>query len=180
MDEDLVERLRRGDGRAFDQVFARYRPRLYGFLARLSGQPALAEDLLQETFLRLARHAPKLAPGTRLEAWLFTVARNLYLSHRRWALLDLARSSELMMWSRLAPPLASPLAQATADQELAALEQALAELPLVYREVLLLVGVEGMEPANAASVLGVSGAALRQRLSRARAMLRELMEDRDK
>jgi RNA polymerase sigma-70 factor (ECF subfamily) len=174
---DLVERLRRGDERAFDWVFDHYRPRLFGFLARLSGHRALAEDLLQETFLRLARHAPNLAPDTRLDAWLFTVARNLYASHRRWALLDIERLSEIRLWSMLAPPPPSPLAQAASEEELGALENALARLPLAHREILLLVGIEGMTPAEAATVLGLSNDAARQRLSRARAMLRELLEE---
>jgi RNA polymerase sigma-70 factor (ECF subfamily) len=174
--DELVEGLRRGDARAFDQAFMRFRPRIYGFLARLTGHPALAEDLLQETFVRLARHAPTLAVDTRLEAWLFTVARNLYLSHRRWALLDLERLSELRLWSMLAPPPESPLAHAANDQELALLEQAIASLPLTYREVILLVGVEGMSPSEAATILGTNGAAVRQRLARARARMSDLME----
>jgi RNA polymerase sigma factor (sigma-70 family) len=110
---------------------------------------------------------------------LFTVARNLYLSHRRWALLDLERLSELRLWSMLAPPPESPLAHAATDERLALLEQAIAALPLAYREVILLVGVEGMSPSEAATVLGSNGAAVRQRLARARAMLRELLDDHE-
>jgi RNA polymerase sigma-70 factor (ECF subfamily) len=166
-----VARLREGDASAFDEVYSAYRPRLYGFLTRLTKQPALADDLVQETFLRLARHAARLEADSRLEAWLFTVARNLFISQRRWALLDLARVGEARLWAKLAPPVPSPFASAAASETQSRLEVAIAALPLAYREVVLLVAVEGLAPSDAAQVMGLSAAATRQRLKRARAMI---------
>ena len=72
-----VDGLRRGDPAAFDSVFAAYRRRLYGYLVRMTRRKDVAEDLLQETFLRLAQHARRLEATTRLGAWLFTVAHRL-------------------------------------------------------------------------------------------------------
>jgi RNA polymerase sigma-70 factor (ECF subfamily) len=175
-ESELVERLRRGDGDAFDRVYERSRARLFGFLARLSGDPALAEDLLQETFLRLARHAPELSADTRLDAWLFRVARNLFISHRRWAMLDAARVAELELWRAIAPEAPSPFGLAAGNETQRRLELALAALPLAQREVLLLVAVDGMSPTDAAEVLGVPAATVRQRLLRARGMLRGEIE----
>src|SRR4051794_3834787 len=86
-----LEGLKRGDPAAFDRVYAQLRPGLHAFLLRMVGQPALAEDLLQETWMRLARHASRLADDTNLRAWLFTVATHLCRSHRRWRVLDLER-----------------------------------------------------------------------------------------
>lgn len=63
--------------------YAACRPRVFGFLARLAGRKDLAEDLLQETFLRLAARGDGLAADTRLLPWLLTVARNLYVSDYR-------------------------------------------------------------------------------------------------
>ena len=71
----------------------------------------------------------------------------------------------------------SPFEETAATEFERQLETALAELPLAHREVLLLVGVEGLRPAEAAVVCGVSPEALRQRLSRARALLAERLED---
>src|SRR6478672_6568524 len=92
MDRDdersLLARLRAGDTAAFDEVYDAYRPRVFAFLLRMSRNRTLAEDLLDETWLRLVRHATRLLPDTRLGAWLFTVERNLYWSHRRDALLE--------------------------------------------------------------------------------------------
>jgi RNA polymerase sigma-70 factor (ECF subfamily) len=172
----LVRALRAGESRAFDAVYARHRARVFSFLLRLSGRRDVAEDLLQETFLRLATHAPALAPDTVLAAWLFTVARNLWRSHRRWRLLDAARLRELGLWPGSHDAAPGPLALAEAAQTNARLEGALAALPETYREVLLLVAVERLEPQQAAAVLGLRDDALRQRLSRARAMLADALE----
>jgi RNA polymerase sigma-70 factor (ECF subfamily) len=170
-DEEIVAGLRRGRPGAFDAAYGRYRARIYAFLVRLSGDRALAEDLLQECWLRLARHAAELDEDTRLGPWLYTVARNLFLSHRRWALLDLERLAELRLWRAVRAEPASPFEHLAAGETERRLESAIAALPLPYREVLLLVAVERLEPADAAAVLGLTAEALRQRLARARAMI---------
>src|SRR5690242_5312949 len=90
-EQRLVAGLRSGDAVAFDRVYATFHPRVYGFLLRLSGRRDTAEDLAQETWLRLARAAPGLRPDTTLKPLIFTIARNAFLSHRRWAMLDLSR-----------------------------------------------------------------------------------------
>ncbi|HTM20133.1 MAG TPA: RNA polymerase sigma factor, partial [Kofleriaceae bacterium] len=166
-DADLIARLQAGETAAFDQAYETWRPRVYGFLVRLTGRRDLAEDLLQETWLRLARHSHRLREDTRLGPWLFTVARNLHTSHRRWSLADLVRRE------RVDPPAepASPFEQTAAAQTRRRLEEALAALPLPYREVLLLIAVERLEHDDAAAVLGLSAVALRKRLSRARGLL---------
>ncbi len=172
-DRPLVDALRRGDGAAFDAVYARYRARILGFLLRLSGRRDVAEDLFQETWVKLARHAPRLQEDTDLAAWLFRVARNAYVSHRRWSMLDVSRLLSIEEDALPAPRTSDAEARTDAARAVARLERALASLPPASREVLLLVGVEGFEQDQAASVLGISYEALRQRLSRARAQLAE-------
>src|SRR3954462_14812758 len=92
----LVARLSAGDTAAFDEVYEAYRPRVFAFLLRMTRNRALAEDLLDDTWLRLVRHASRLLPDTRLGPWLFTVARNLYWSHRRDLLVEETAASELL------------------------------------------------------------------------------------
>ncbi len=179
MDRDselaLIARLRNGDRAAFDAVFDAFHGRLFTFLARLSRRRDLAEDLLEETWLRLVAHADRLEPDTRLAAWLYTVARNLYVSYCRSRSLDESSAADLIAIWPLAAPSPSPFELAAASELERRLEQALARLPARYREVLLLVAVEGFTPAEAAVVCGISGEALRQRLLRARgALAREL------
>jgi len=69
----LVRRVRDGDRDAFDEVHALFNARLFGFLARLSRSRDVAEDLLEETWLRLVTHAERLDADTRLGPWLFRV-----------------------------------------------------------------------------------------------------------
>jgi RNA polymerase sigma-70 factor (ECF subfamily) len=175
-DTALVARLCAGDGRAFDEVYNGYRPRIFAFLARLSGRRELAEDLTQETFLRLVRFAPRLAEDTRLKVWLYTVARNLYVSHVRWAFVDMDRTLALGRWALSEELEPSPFDMAAASELERNLERALATLPLASREVLVLVAVERLPSDDAARILMLTPETLRQRLSRARKQLAEALE----
>jgi RNA polymerase sigma factor (sigma-70 family) len=165
----------KGDAASFDLIYERYRPGLFAFLARMCGKRELAEDLLQETWLKFARQAFSLPANTDLGAWLFTVARNVLRSHRRWQVVDLERVRQLLFLP--AQERTSPFEAVAATQGQAALERALAGLSSSDREVLLLVGVEGLSPAQAGVVLGLKPDVLRQRLSRARARLAAALGD---
>jgi RNA polymerase sigma-70 factor (ECF subfamily) len=172
----LVEALRQGDTAAFDAVYDAWRPRVFGFLVRLSRQRTLAEDLLDEVWLRLVAHARTLRPDTRLGAWLYTVARNLYWSHRRSSLLEESLDPSVLRLWPCPESWPSPFDLAAVTEMEGRVERALAALPAQHREVLLLVVHEGLTPAEAASVCGVTPEAMRQRLSRARTALAEEME----
>jgi len=173
-ERSIVRRLREGDPAAFDAVYDEYRARLFSFLVRLSRRRDLAEDLVEETWLRLATSARRLRPDTRLGPWLFTVARNLYFSACRSRLLEETCACLIGLWpaASLRP---SPFEEATASELERRIERALAALPVRDREVLLLIGGEGYTAAEAAAICGVTSDTLRQRLSRARTRLgREL------
>lgn len=167
----LVARLKTGDPAAFEAVFEAYRPRLFSFLVRLSRRRDVAEDLLEETWLRLVGRVATLADEACLGPWLFAVARNLYFSWRRSRAVDEARTGELdPSWP--APERGDSPFEAAARAELERrVEAALGRLSLRDREVLLLVGVEGMTPSEAAEVCGVPAVTLRARLHRARERL---------
>ena len=160
-DREAAELLRKRDARGFDLIYARYADRIFGFLVRLSRSHSLAEDLFQFTFLRLAEHGSRLKPDSDLRAWLFAVARNAYYSHTR------VRTVEAL-------PLeyeAAVESDAELRLELTELERALAVLEPSDRELLLLVGVEGMSALEVATVLEIDRVAVRKRLSRARERL---------
>jgi RNA polymerase sigma-70 factor, ECF subfamily len=121
-----------------------------------------------------ANHAT-LQPETRLAPWLFTVARNLHVTWcRSRAVEESAADLTLGLW----PPArtASPFEETAANELERRLETALASLPTTYREVLLLVALEGLEPSEAAAICGISGPACRQRLKRARDLLAKRLE----
>ena len=139
-----MEGLRGGDPEIFDEVYEAYRGRVFGYLLRMSRDRALAEDLLQETWLRVAKSAARLAEDTRLEPWLFRIAHNLFVSHRRWAALDMARITALSAAPRGRAAPSTPFEATSAHDLQRRLESAFSRLALRHREILALVGVEGL------------------------------------
>jgi len=172
----LVERVRAGDTAAFDDVHAAFNARLFGFLARLTRSRDVAEDLLEETWLRFVTHADQLRADTRLAPWLFTVARNVHITWCRARAVETRTAATLDLWPSPAAA-ASPFEQAATSELERRIERALASLPDDAREVLLLVGVEGLTPSEAAAGCGVTPEAMRQRLKRARASLARRLDD---
>lgn len=171
----LVARLTRADCGAFDELYTAFHPRLFTFLARLSRRREVAEDLVEETWLRVVAHAPRLRTDTRLAPWLFTIARNLYVSYCRSRALDYDALAGVHLWS--APPSGpTPFEVAAAGELQQRVDAALATLPAPCREVLLLVAVEGLTPAEAAVVCGVTQETMRQRLKRARDLLAKRLD----
>ncbi|NUR55349.1 MAG: RNA polymerase sigma factor [Acidobacteria bacterium] len=173
----LVARLRAGDAAAFDDVIGRFHAPLFNFLARLSRRRDLAEDLLEETWLRLVARAPALREDTRLGPWLFTVARNLYASYCRSRLVEDSHVASLIGLWPCGTPQPSPFESAAATESERRIEAALAALPVLAREALLLVGVQGLSITEASEACGISPEAMRQRISRARALLTRRLDD---
>lgn len=175
-DREIVRRLQAGEPAAFDAVYDTYHARLVGFLARLARSREIGEDLAEETWVRLVSHAGRLRPETALGPWLFTVARNLYVSYCRSRLIEQSYAPALMGFWPSGTERSSPFEEAAASEMGRRIEAALAALPARYREALLLVAVEGMKPAEAAIVCGTTPEAMRQRLSRARALVSRRLE----
>ena len=173
----LVEGLRSGDRAAFDRVYEAFRAPLFSFLLRLSRRRTVAEDLLDETWLRFVANARSLRPDTNLAAWLFTVARNRYRSYRRACILEEALDPGQLGFWPAAESWPSPYEAAVGEETERRLELALAALPARHRETLLLVAGAGLTPQDAAVVCGVTPEAFRQRLARARAALAEQLAE---
>lgn len=173
----LVARLRTGDPAAFEAVHEAFNGRLFNFLARLSNKRDVGEDLLEETWLRLVKHARRLRPDTRLGPWLFTVARHVHASYCRSRLLEDSHGGGLIgLWPHGRPG-PSPFEALEAGETGRRLATALASLPLGYREALLLVLVQGLRHSEAAEMCGVTTEAMRQRVSRGRALLARRLTD---
>ena len=174
----LVGRLRAGDSSAFDEVYVGFNSRLLSFLTRMAGNRSVAEDLLEETWLRLVSSAENLLSDTHLGPWLFTVARNLYVSYCRSRVRETAYTDDLvLLWPGELPR--TPFDSASFKEFEERLEAAIACLPPIYREAILLVGVEQLRPADAARVCGITPESLRQRVKRARDLISGLLEKQD-
>jgi RNA polymerase sigma-70 factor (ECF subfamily) len=152
--------------RRFERLFDRHRRPLLGYALRRVDDPADAADVLAETFLIAWRRLAAVPSGEGERPWLLAVARRVLANQRRGA----ARRDGLS--ERLGQELAVGLPQVMPCWERDLLRAALAQLSDDDREVVLLAGWEGLEPAQIATVLGIRGVTARSRLHRARRRLR--------
>ena len=173
-DADLVLRLRQQAPGAFDELYLRYREPIWRFLHRLCGRREIAEDLFQDTWLAAARNAHRLREDSQLLPWLYTIARNKHRNAVRFRFLDRRRREGAL--AEPAPRPAEPDAETETRRYAAKVARALADLPEAYREVLLLILVEGLSTDAVARVLGIREDAVRKRLSRARAELAQKLD----
>jgi RNA polymerase sigma factor (sigma-70 family) len=170
-DRDLVLLLRQRRPGAFDEVFRRYKDRIWRFLVNLTGRTDRAEDLFQETWLAAARNAHNLRVDSLLGPWLFTIARNKHRNGLRSSLYEQNKHAALKVDPAQTPTACPPDEGAHVRQVAARVANALAGLPVVHREALLLSVQEGLDIQQMAAVLGLREDAVRKRLSRARAEL---------
>jgi len=146
-------------------LFAQYSDRLVRYLSGVSGEREAARDLTQEVFLRISRSPIPVAPEDQLAGWLFKIARNVAIDHHR----QRRRRPETDLGS-------VPEATRDAQQEMAiALQQALATLPDLDRDVFLLREVSGLSREEIASACDLTVDAVRSRIHRARLELRAVL-----
>lgn len=145
-------------------------PRLRRYARALTRDAARADDLVQSCLLRALAKSHLWEPGTDLRAWLFTILHNQHVNDVRRAV----REGINVPVEDVAPVLTVPSTQG-ATLQLRDLDRALGQLPEEQRQVLLLVGLEGMRYEEVAAVLDVPVGTIRSRLSRGREMLRQLM-----
>ena len=146
-------------------------PRLRRYARALTRRADRADDLVQETLVRAIAKSDLWEAGTDIRAWLFTIMHNQHVNMVRRAMLDEATVDIEQMSSSLVA-----ITDPTASRQLRELDTALARLPADQREVILLVGLEGMSYEAAAQILDVPVGTVRSRLSRGRDALRQLMD----
>jgi RNA polymerase sigma-70 factor, ECF subfamily len=172
-----MERYARGEDAAFQELYRRGAPRLRGFLLRLSGDAALADDLAQEAFLRVHRARGSFAPGAAALPWIFAIARNVFLDHARHphvrrAAGDAHGGTGGSPPEREAPPDTQGDEALLGSEMLAIVRATLARLPVLQREAFILLRFEGLSVNEAAQVLGATEGAVKIRAFRAYEALR--------
>lgn len=145
-------------------------PALRRFARALVGHPERADDLVQDTLERALTRLDSYTPGTNMRAWLFTILRNAHINELRRARTTTAPDETL---EALSPPVPAGQEHGLAMRDL---HRALAQLTPEMREVLLLIGLEGMSYEEAADVLGAKVGTVKSRLCRGREALRRLMD----
>jgi RNA polymerase sigma-70 factor (ECF subfamily) len=175
---ELLEAARAGSGEALEALLERHEARLYRFARRLCRHREDAEDVLQESLLAAARGIPGFRGASSLGTWLYTIARSFCIKKRRrsvFAPAEVSLDTEASAARGVADPARRPDEALEASRLEAALERAIAALDRPYREVLLLRDVEGLPAAEVARVTGLSVAAVKPRLHRARGRIRDAL-----
>jgi RNA polymerase sigma-70 factor (ECF subfamily) len=173
-DEDLLDRLRRGDPRAFEALVIAYQHRVFGVALRMLRNRAEAEEVAQEVFLRVHRAIADFRGEAKLSTWLHAIASRLCLNRLATGERRAVREGEEAL-ERLRAD-ADPAAHVERAELEAALQRAIDELPGERRIVVVLRDVEGLAYEEIAEVLELPLNTVRSRLHRARMDLKEKLE----
>lgn len=173
----LVERCRRGELGAFEEIYRAHSSRLYGLVLRMVGNPSDAEDLLQEIFLSAHRKLDGFRGDSALGTWLYRLATNQCLDHLR---SKSARAGQLTDALDDEPAMPDARSRGIAEETVARmdLERALAQLPAGCRAAFLLYDVEGLEHREVADALGIAEGTSKSQVHKARLKLRALLGGR--
>ena len=148
-------------------------PHLRAFAISLTGKIDQADDLVQEAIMRGLSHLDSFTPGTDLQAWLFTILRNLFYTSLR------KRRREVEDPDGVIAGMLSTAPEQHGRLDLNDLRTALGKLSVEQREALLLVGAEGMSYEEAAAICEVNIGTIKSRINRARTRLAELLDVAD-
>jgi RNA polymerase sigma-70 factor (ECF subfamily) len=185
-DEALMLRYRDGDVRAFETLVIRHRKPVYNFILRFVRDSAQAEDVLQETFLRLVKSAEGYERQAKFTTWLYTIARNLCVDasrrgkHRRTTSLDAPAGGDedgAPLVDLVADGSAGVDRKAIGHELQARLRQAIGSLPEEQREIFLLREVADLQFNEIAAIVGCPENTVKSRMRYALEKLREALEE---
>lgn len=187
-DEELIDRIIAGRGELLEELISRYEDRVYALAFRMTGNRQDAEDVLQDTFLNVVRSLGGFRGGSSFSTWLYRIATNAALTRLRqlkrrnmgeeefldgvYSLKQTAAGNTMLTDWSLEPE------NRLLDREARTMmDQAIGELPEIYRAVFVLRDVEGLPAAEVADILELSVPAVKSRLHRARLYLRNRLSD---
>jgi RNA polymerase sigma-70 factor, ECF subfamily len=170
----LLERLRAGEPRAFEELVIAYQHRVFGVALRMLGSRAEAEEIAQEVFVRAHRAVRDFRGEARLGTWLYGIASRLCLNRLASPDRRVARGDAAL--ADIAASTPDPAAAAERAELDAALHSAIAELPDERRLVVILRDVEGLSYEQIAEALALDPGTVRSRLHRARMQLKDKLE----
>jgi len=183
---EFIERLKRGDAGAFEELIAERSGEIYGLLFRLSENAEEARDLTQETFLRAFQSIGNFRGEADLRTWIYRIAINQARNRWRWwrrrrreatvSLDETPGNSERTLLARLASDSDNPEQQALARERELALRAGLQQIRRAYRETVILRDIEGFSYEEIATTLAINIGTVKSRLARGRQELREKLE----
>ena len=170
-DAQLIAACRRGEARAMEMLYHQYKRRVFGMAHRIVGASD-AEEVAQEVFVRVFRALASFRGDSALSTWIYRLTVNASLSH----LAKRGRRQEVADDGIMEQMPAAPVAER--DPKLAArIETALGQLPAGYRAILVLHDVEGLSHEECAAILECRIGTCKSQLHKARARMRELLQD---
>lgn len=179
-DEECMGRLQAGDDAALAPLMHRWEGPVKRFIFRLVGNTAEAEDLAQEVFVRIYAKRANYRPGAKFSTWCFSIAANQAKNRLRW--WKRRPTLSLNAWTEAGGETADESSlgtqassQAVRDEQVAAVQQAIAGLPLDLRTALVLFEYEQQSMTEIAAVLNCTPKAVENRLYRARQKLKEAL-----
>lgn len=182
-DSDLMSRLAAGEDLALNTLMTRWSARVSSFLFRMTGRREVAEDLAQETFVKLYQARSRYKPQGNFSTWLFAIAANLARNHHRWkqrhpmVSLDALEPAGSTACAEPTDPNPSPGETAITREVSAAVQRAILSLAPDLREALTLFIYEGLGYAEIAQLSRCSAKAVETRIYRARQILKEQLKD---
>jgi RNA polymerase sigma-70 factor (ECF subfamily) len=175
-----MQRLARGHEAALNDLMERHAQPIFHFLYRMLGNEDDANDLAQESFVRVFQNRANFKPESRFSTWLYTIAGNLARNHYRWrsrhpnVSLDAATSEDDATLADVLPSAdATPGEAATKTERAQAVREAVDNLPPEMREAIILCEWEELSVNDAAQALNTTPKAVESRLYRARKLLRD-------
>lgn len=178
-DTALLDLARSGDRKALEELLVRHERRVYRFGLKMCRDPEDAKDVLQETLLAVARTVKDFRGSSSVSTWLYTIARSFCIKKRRRSKFAPAEEESLEAGGpgeealQVVEPSRGPEDELAGRQVEAALEDAIARLDPMYREVLVLRDIEGLTAPEVGEIMGLTVEAVKSRLHRARVAVRE-------
>jgi RNA polymerase sigma-70 factor (ECF subfamily) len=180
-DEVLLARVKAGDESSLATLVERFRRPLYGYLHRMLGDAAEAEDVFQETFLRVVKHLPRFEEGRRVKPWIYAIASNLvknvYRSrkYREKTSIDQEADGEPLSRSLAALGQAAPPELASQGERAQAVREAVERLSPVSRDALVLFYFQGLSYEEISQALEVPLGTVKSRIHNALSRLATLL-----
>ena len=182
-DEELIAAFQDGETRAFDLIVGRYKDKLVNFVYRYLGDYDEADDVVQETFVRVYWKRESYKPVAKFSTWIYTIATNLAKTHlrrrKRHALFSLTSQAEGYDEREQEIPDVRYLADASVDSTLKheIIQKALDSISAKYREVVILFDIQQLSYNEICVITGLNIGTVKSRLSRGRALLRPMQKD---
>ena len=181
-DEQLIRNFQNEDQSAYDEIVARYSRPLFNFIYRIIGEASFAEDLLQETFLRLYLNKNSYREIAKFSTWIYTIAGNLAKTElrrqkvRRWFSLSGSKDSDHPTLE-VADKRADPADDMQTTSALQRIDEEIQKLPVVFKEAVVLRDIRELSYEEISTILKIPLGTVKSRVNRGRQRLKKRLTD---